>query len=159
MPAHHFSYCLKPIPTASGIMWHMSQTPACWHLWKKVIEEPVNAMAVDNENHGNDTVDGMHKLQDRQYEYESDCDDTPKGHFVQYHGAHNETEPCDLGEPQSKHAHIENEIMGDVPNHLGKGCFTKQFINIAAKVLGSGNGPYRLKHAKQQMYSCNSGST
>ncbi|KAI6038367.1 hypothetical protein EDC04DRAFT_2868476 [Pisolithus marmoratus] len=107
MPTHCCSYCLKPIPTASGVMWHVSQTPACWHQWRKVLEEPINVMPVENKSLGTD-IDGTHDPED--WQYESDQDGTPnlhEGHFIQYHGVHDETETCCLSEPQSKCACVE----------------------------------------------------
>ncbi|KAI6043845.1 hypothetical protein EDC04DRAFT_2599919 [Pisolithus marmoratus] len=139
MRTHHCSYCLKPIPTASGVMQHVSQTPACWHQWRKVLEEPVNAIPVDNESLAGTDIDGTYDNQE-DWQYESDHNGTlnlHEGHFVQHQGACNETKPCHLGEPQSKRAHVE-ESVDDIPGHPSKGHFTKQFIGMMAKILGSG---------------------
>ncbi|KAI5996640.1 hypothetical protein EDC04DRAFT_2872365 [Pisolithus marmoratus] len=49
----------------------------------------------------------------------------------------NETEPCHLGEPQSKRVHVE-ESVDDIPCHPSESRFTKQYIRMTAKILWSG---------------------
>ncbi|KAI5987191.1 hypothetical protein EDD15DRAFT_2174021 [Pisolithus albus] len=116
---------------------------------EKPVNKPVNARPVDNEHHGTD-VDGTHDPEDRQYE--SDHDATPyldEGHFVQYHGARNETErACDLSQPQSKRARVDDSV-DDIPNPPSEGRFTKQFVGIAAKVLGSGRTVFESMEATE----------
>ncbi|KAI6158605.1 hypothetical protein EDD17DRAFT_1512153 [Pisolithus thermaeus] len=146
MSTHRCSYCLKPIPTALGIMWHVSQAPACWRQWRKALEEPVNAKPVDNETHGT-AIDDTCDPEDWQYELDQDgpCN-LHEGHFIQQHGTCNEPLPFDLGEPQSKRARVE-ESVNDTPNRPSEGHFTKQFVGIAAKILGSGRTVFESMEA------------
>ncbi|KAI6028229.1 hypothetical protein EDC04DRAFT_2869150 [Pisolithus marmoratus] len=113
MPTYCCSYCLKPIPTASGIMQHVSQTPACQCQWRKVLEEPINVIPVGNESLGTD-IDGVHDPDNPEdWQHESD----------------------------------HEESVEDIPSHLSKGHFTKQFIGMTAKILGSGRTIFKSMEA------------
>ncbi|KIK11688.1 hypothetical protein PISMIDRAFT_122289, partial [Pisolithus microcarpus 441] len=145
MPAHRCSYCLKPIPTVSGVMRHVSQSPTCHQLWIKALERPVVAVSADKEDQGIEVG-----LSPEDWRYASDNDDSPdfhEGHIVQDHHARDITDPPNIcEEPPSKHAQVE-EAVDDVPDRPSEGRFTQQYIGVAANILGAQKTSFELMEA------------
>ncbi|KAI6096530.1 hypothetical protein EDD16DRAFT_1773567 [Pisolithus croceorrhizus] len=148
MPTHCCSYCFKPIPTASGVMQYISQTPACQQWWEDVLEQEVT-MTLE--------IDDMPALDCKpyngQYELELDCvpngtPDPHEGHFVQNLRVHDKSEHHDLCQSQ-----FELKQIDDTPIHSSEGCFTKKFDGIAAKILGSQETVFESMEAAENMWA------
>ncbi|KAI6161278.1 hypothetical protein EDD17DRAFT_1886951 [Pisolithus thermaeus] len=100
------------MPTVSGVMQHVSQTPTCCQLWMKVLEGPVIAESADEENQDNQDVD-LDTTAPEDWYYTSDHDGT-----------------LDV---------YKEEDVDDIPDHPSEARFTEQFIGLAAKILGAQN--------------------
>jgi len=136
------NYCLKPIATEVGIKRHIAQSPTCRDQWTKLLEwskctvpevtgdhsaQQTNDNAPDYTYKWGGAFDGM--------DVPHDALDVPDGHLVHQTRMNVDPGPPDLSEPPSKQARVE-EDDGCSPRWPSSGCFTEQYLGVAATILG-----------------------
>ena len=127
--------------TEAGIKRHIVQSPACCEQWAKLLDRL--KLAVSDDANDQPPEEMNDNVPDYPCEWEDAFDgidgpndvlDVPDGHLVHQTCVDVDPGPPDLTEPPSKRAQVE-EDNEDSPHWPSSGCFTEQYLGVAATIL------------------------